>query len=89
MLVRRSSGSLCQQLSLSVVIYLTHFSHKAVAALGHRFNELSSASTFAKCLTQHRNILVDVPFFNEFLRPHGTHQLFLVHQMTTVLNQHH
>src|SRR4030095_13422604 len=72
--VRSSRCSLCQQLCFSFVVHFTHVSNEAIPALGHRLNKLVATVTFAKCLAQHRDVLVDVAFLDELVRRYGTHQ---------------
>ena len=44
------------------------------------------AVRFAERLTEHRDILVEIPFLDELLRPYRIHELFFFHQVTTILD---
>ena len=48
---------------------------------------LLTVLALAKGAAKHRDVLVDIPFFNKLLRPYRTHEIFLFHQMTVVFDQ--
>ena len=63
---------------------------ESVAALGNRFNVLVAglAVAIAEGAAQRKNVLRQVGFFDEALRPEPLHQVFLRHQPAVVLHQH-
>ena len=64
-----------------------HFPHEAIAATRHGLNEVLSVRRFAKHLSQLENILRQVRFLDECVRPQPGHQLVLRHQRSAALNQ--
>ena len=63
-------------------------SDKPVAALRHSFDVLASSIPLSKKLAQDENVLVEVTFLNESLRPDPFYQLILVYQVPCTFYEH-
>jgi hypothetical protein len=62
-------------------------SYKAIAALRHRFDDLR-ATAFAKDTPQHRDVLSQVVFFHERIRPHELDELVFRDHTAVPFDQH-
>ena len=61
--------------------------HKPIAPAGNCFYELHSARRFAQSLSEQGNVLGQIAFLDEGVRPYPLHQIVFFDYVTTLLHE--